>query len=329
MRELFAYLKYRAVLLFAYAAASALTLAIAYLAAQDMVYARYTVLLYTFFLSLFLVVDGVRYSRKRHALKALSSSLLYAADDLPAPSNALEAEYARLFFELSQSHAALKRQVESAHENSLEYYTLWVHQIKTPIAALSLVMSQMDDERSGVIRQELFKIERYADMALRYVKLSDISSDLLIEPCELYDTVRESVKKFGILFVYQKLSVEIEPFSWQITTDRRWLAFILEQLLSNALKYTPEGGIRIYRAQNALVLEDSGIGIRAEDLPRIFSKGYTGYNGRADGRASGIGLYLAKKAADALHITLAIESTLAQGTKVFLRFPNPNTDIFK
>ena len=329
MRELFAYLKYRAVLLFAYAAASALTLAIAYLAAQDMVYARYTVLLYTFFLSLFLVVDGVRYSRKRQALKALSSSLLYAADDLPAPSNALEAEYARLFFELSQSHAALKRQVESAHENSLEYYTLWVHQIKTPIAALSLVMSQMDDERSGVIRQELFKIERYADMALRYVKLSDISSDLLIEPCELYDTVRESVKKFGILFVYQKLSVEIEPFSWQITTDRRWLAFILEQLLSNALKYTPEGGIRIYRAQNALVLEDSGIGIRAEDLPRIFSKGYTGYNGRADGRASGIGLYLAKKAADALHITLAIESTLAQGTKVFLRFPNPNTDIFK
>ena len=329
MRELFAYLKYRAVLLFAYAAASALTLTVSYLAAQDMVYARYTVLLYTVFLALFLVVDGVRFYRKRRALKALSSPFPYAADELPAPSNALEAEYARLFFELSQTYSSLKRQVESAHENSIEYYTLWVHQIKTPIAALSLVLSQMNDERSGLIRQELFKIERYADMALRYVKLSDIAADLLIEPCELYETVRESVKKFGVLFVYQKLSVEIEPFQWQITTDRRWLAFILEQLLSNALKYTPEGGIRIYRAQNALVVEDSGIGIRAEDLPRIFSKGYTGYNGRADGRASGIGLYLAKKAADALHISLAVESTLAQGTKVFLRFPNPNTDIFK
>ncbi|HMM31262.1 MAG TPA: sensor histidine kinase [Clostridia bacterium] len=329
MRELFAYLKYRAVLLFAYAAASALTLVIYYLAAQDMVYARYTVLLYTVFLALFLVVDGVRFYRKRRALKALSSPFPYAADELPAPKSALEAEYARLFFELSQTYSSLKRQVESAHENSIEYYTLWVHQIKTPIAALSLVLSQMNDERSGVIRQELFKIERYADMALRYVKLSDISSDLLIEPCELYETVRESVKKFGVLFVYQKLSVEIEPFQWQITTDRRWLVFILEQLLSNALKYTPEGGIRIYRAQNALVVEDSGIGIRAEDLPRIFSKGYTGYNGRTDGRASGIGLYLAKKAADALHISIEVQSALAQGTKVFLRFPNPNTDIFK
>jgi signal transduction histidine kinase len=329
MTKLFSYLKYRLSLLLLYAIAVILILAVQFLANQEMVYARYTVLLLTFFLILILLFDGSRYMRRRLALKALSAELYHATRELPAPYNALEADYVRLLQDLGYAYDAHKKRLETARSDSLEYYTLWVHQIKTPIAALGLVLSQMEGETAGIIRQELFKIERYADLALRYVKLSDISSDLVIESCSLADVVRESVKKFGVLFVYQKLSVDIAPINAAVISDKRWLSFILEQILSNALKYTPAGGIRIYMQSGSLVVEDSGIGIRPEDLPRIFSKGYTGYNGRLDERASGIGLYLTKKAADALGISIRVESRVGTGTKVFLSFPNTDKDKFR
>jgi signal transduction histidine kinase len=291
--------------------------------------ARYTVLLLSFFLLLILLADGARFMRRRRALQSLSAELFNATRPLPEPKDALEADYVRLVADLGHKHDALKSRLAAAHGDSLEYYTLWVHQIKTPIAALRLVLSKMDGDEAGVIRQELFKIERYADLALRYVKLSDISADLVIEACELGRIVHESVKKFGVLFVYQKLSVDIAPLRQTVTSDKRWLGFIIEQILSNALKYTPAGGIRVYMDGAALIIEDSGIGIRPEDLPRIFTKGYTGCNGRLDGRASGIGLYLAKKAADALGISIRVESRVGAGTKVRLGFPDTDTDIFR
>lgn len=329
MTKLLSYLKYRLQLLIFYVITVILILAVQYLANQEMVYARYTVLLLSFFLVLTLLIDGARFMRQRRFLKALTAGIYSAARELPEPGNALEADYIHLLQELGCAYDTIKKRLASAHIDSLEYYTLWVHQIKTPIAALGLVLSQMDDAASGIIRQELFKIEQYADLALRYVKLSDISSDLVIERCPLGDIVHESVKKFGVLFVYKRLSIDIPPIDEVVTSDNKWLCFIVEQVLSNALKYTPSGGIRVYMQSGMLVIEDSGIGIRPEDLPRIFAKGYTGYNGRLDNRASGIGLYLAKKAADALRITIHVESRVGTGTKVSLSFPNPNTDIFR
>ncbi len=248
---------------------------------------------------------------------------------LPEPSDALEAEYERLLRELGEVFGELKSKHERTQSESLEYYTLWVHQIKTPIAALSLVLERMDGETAGIIKQELFKIERYADMALRYVKLSDIASDLVIEPCRLGEAVRESVKKFGIPIVYKKLKVEIGDIDATVLSDKRWLAFILEQLISNAVKYTSSGRIRICMEADGLAVEDSGIGIRPEDLPMIFAKGFTGRNGRMDGRASGIGLYLAKKAADALGITIRVKSRIGEGTTVFLSFPESDDDMYR
>ena len=186
----------------------------------------------------------------------------------------------------------------------------------------------MDGDTAGVIKQELFKIEQYADLALRYVKLTDISSDLVIERCFLEDIVSASVKKYAVLFVYQKLSLDMVPTDRKVMSDKRWLGFILEQILSNAIKYTYAGGVKIYLQNEKLVIEDTGIGIRAEDLPRIFMKGYTGCNGRLDNRASGIGLYLAKKAADALGITITVDSKVGMGTKVTLAFPQARSDIF-
>lgn len=329
MIKLLSYVKYRLPLLLFYIIAVTIILAVMYLANLEMVYADYIVLLLSFFLLIILLADGIRFMRRRRALEALSATLLTAARELPEPADALEAEYVNAVQQLGGAYDTIKKRLSASHNDSLEYYTLWVHQIKTPIAALSLVLSHMDDAAAGVIRQELFKIEQYADLALRYVKLSDVSSDLVIESCPLNDIIHESVKKFGVLFVYKKLSVDISPMDITVTSDKRWLLFIVEQVLSNAVKYTQSGGIRIYMQGRLLVIEDSGIGIRPEDLPRIFTKGYTGYNGRLDNRASGIGLYLAKKAADALRISLRVESQPGKGTKVLFSFPNPDTDIFR
>jgi signal transduction histidine kinase len=329
MTKLLSYLKYRLPLLIFYVISAAIVLAVMYLANQDMIYARYAVLLISFFLFIILLVDGIQFARRKRMLDALSSTLLTASRELPEPANALEADYVEAVRKLGAAYDAIKQRLSASYSDSLEYYTLWVHQIKTPISALNLVLSQANDDTAGVIKQELFKIEQYADMALRYVKLTDISSDLVIERCELGGIVHECIKKFGVLFVYKKLSVDISPIDLIVLSDRRWLLFILEQIISNAIKYTAKGGIRVYMQGRQLVIEDSGIGIRTEDLPRIFSKGYTGYNGRLDSRASGVGLYLAKKAAYALKIAIRVESAVGRGTKALLSFPNPDTEIFR
>ena len=328
MIRLLSYLKYRLTLIFFFLLAAALTLLVQFLVNQSMVYAWYTVGLMGFFLVLILFIGGIRYMRHMRILEGLSATLYHASRELPEPINALEADYVRCLQELGSAYDTIKKQLDTARNDSLEYYTLWVHQIKTPIAGLSLVLQNMDGDTAGVIKQELFKIEQYADLALRYVKLTDISSDLVIERCFLEDIVSASVKKYAVLFVYQKLSLDMVPTDKKVMSDKRWLGFILEQILSNAIKYTYTGGVKIYLQNEKLVIEDTGIGIRAEDLPRIFMKGYTGCNGRLDNRASGIGLYLAKKAADALGITITVDSKVGMGTKVTLAFPQARSDIF-
>ncbi len=328
MIKLLSYLKYRLTLIFFFFLAAALTLLVQFLVNQSMVYAWYTVGLMGFFLVLILIIGGIRYMRHMRILEGLSATLYHASRELPEPINALEADYVRCLQELGSAYDTIKKQLDTARNDSLEYYTLWVHQIKTPIAGLSLVLQNMDGDTAGVIKQELFKIEQYADLALRYVKLMDISSDLVIERCFLEDIVSATVKKYAVLFVYQKLSLDMVPTDRKVMSDKRWLGFILEQILSNAIKYTYAGGVKIYLQNEKLVIEDTGIGIRAEDLPRIFMKGYTGCNGRLDNRASGIGLYLAKKAADALGITITVDSKVGMGTKVTLAFPQARSDIF-
>ena len=186
---------------------------------------------------------------------------------------------------------------------------------------MRLLLGDEAGERERLLRMELFRVEQYADLALKFVKLGDISSDLVAEYCDLNEIAHAAVKKYSLLFVCSKLSVSIEPLSERVPTDAMWLEFILCQLLSNSLKYTRTGGVRIYMEDGGLVVRDTGIGIRKEDLPRIFEKGYTGYNGRMDTRASGIGLYLAKRTADALRISISVESAPGAGTRVTLRCP--------
>lgn len=221
-----------------------------------------------------------------------------------------------------------------------DYYTMWIHQIKTPIAAMRLLLEDRADGTGLLAGQqaaeELFKIEQYAEMALCYARLDSLSSDLLFKKYNVYGILKQAVKKYAVLFIGSGLSFSMEEFAVQAVTDEKWLAFVLEQILSNAIKYTKKGGISIYGADCAgdrlegevsyLVIEDSGIGIRKEDLPRIFERGFTGCNGRLEKRSTGIGLYLSRQILDRLSHTIRVESEVGKGTKVILGFVQPKYD---
>ena len=194
-----------------------------------------------------------------------------------------------------------------------DYYTMWAHQIKTPIFALRLLLQESPEENKEKL-SELFKIEQYVEMVLGYLRTEDMSSDLKLSRCSLDRIIRDQIHKYAGIFVSKKLTLTYESISQDVLTDEKWLGFVIGQILSNALKYTRTGG------NLTLVIEDTGIGIRAEDIPRIFEKGYTGVNGRDDNRATGIGLYLSNKIMRKLGHRLYITSMEGKGTKVFLEF---------
>lgn len=199
-----------------------------------------------------------------------------------------------------------------------EYYTLWVHQIKTPIAAMSLLLQEEDTPENGELSMELFRIEQYVEMVLQYLRLDSPDHDLAFRSVDVDDCVRQAVRKYARSFIRKKIALDFQETGIETVSDEKWMVFVLEQLLSNALKYTKKGTIRIYGGNGFLYIEDTGIGIAPEDLPRIFEKGYTGYNGRRDKKSTGIGLYLCQEILKRLAHGITITSTLGEGTKVTL-----------
>ena len=206
-----------------------------------------------------------------------------------------------------------------------DYYTMWAHQIKTPIAAMRLLLGGQDTAQSRELSEELLRIEQYTQMVLCYIRLESPQSDLVIRPCSLDGMIKRAVRRFSTQFIRKKLTLTYEPADAQVLTDEKWFVFVLEQLLSNAVKYTREGGVTITADAHTLRIADTGIGIAPEDLPRIFDKGYTGCNGRADMKASGIGLYLCRRICASLGMTISIESGTG-GTAVTLGLDRPEVD---
>ena len=216
---------------------------------------------------------------------------------------------------------------DEQYAGMMDYYTMWVHQIKTPIAALRVIFQSAGEENAELpyaktMKMELFKIEQYVEMVLSYLRMEEMSSDLAFEEYQLDDIVRQAVRKYSQMFILKRIRLDFQPLQHAVLTDEKWLVFVVEQILSNALKYTKEGSISIYlttyREKLMLAIRDTGIGISREDLPRVFEKGFTGYNGRADKKSTGIGLYLCKKIMDKLRHGIYIESEVDQGTTVYL-----------
>lgn len=208
-----------------------------------------------------------------------------------------------------------------------DYYLMWAHQIKTPISAMKLLLEGegRQDKESFLMREELFKIEQYVEMVLSFQRLENMSGDLELNEYALAPLLKQAVKKYAILFINRKVQLELSETAACILTDEKWFLFCVEQVLSNSIKYTGQGKIRIACEEEEesviLTISDTGIGIRAEDLPRIFEKGFTGYNGRMDKKATGIGLYLSKRICDRLGIGLEVESETARGTIVRFVIP--------
>lgn len=266
---------------------------------------------------------------RRH--KALKHSLLcdeIFQVELYDTSDAIEDDYQQLLTKvLTQKYQANELR-EKSMADLRDYYAIWAHQIKTPISAIDVLL-QAENEPDKIdlkeLKRQLFNIDFYVDAVMNYLRLEDMSSDYVFEDCQVEKIVRKAVKKFAAQFIGKKISIELNNLDTNVKTDEKWLGFIIEQLISNAVKYTRNGGkISIYMketfnsADRILVIEDNGIGIIKEDIPRIFERGYTGYNGRMSKKSSGIGLYLCRKAADKLGISIAIESKLDKGTKVLL-----------
>ena len=199
----------------------------------------------------------------------------------------------------------------------MDYYTVWVHQIKTPIASMRLLLEKEDSTLSRRLSEELFRVEQYVQMVMTYQRLDSDSTDYVFRQTDVDAVIRGAVRKFAPQFISKGIRLDYVPRQASVITDEKWLSFVVEQVLSNALKYTPAGCITIrFLYNNDLAITDTGIGIAPEDLPRIFERGYTGYNGRRDKRASGLGLYLCRRVCDALGHTISIRSAPDAGTTV-------------
>lgn len=236
-----------------------------------------------------------------------------------------EKEYLKMLLDQQTQIERLRAENEDVRRDSEDYYTAWVHQIKTPIAVMRLELDAAGGPDPRALEAELFRIERYVDMALQYVRLGNDSADLVIRQYAVDELVREEIRKFAPQFVRRKLHLDYRPTDRVIVTDKKWFACILDQFLSNAIKYTPEGSITIREEDGILLVSDTGIGIAPEDLPRIFEKGYTGANGRLDRQSSGLGLYLAGKAARILNLPLKVSSRPGEGSTFGIDLNRPGT----
>ena len=252
------------------------------------------------------------------AYKEYRNQLFYASGRSQTALEALLFEKLALL-EMDKKNRAIEEREKL--NDLMDYYTLWAHQIKTPIAASSLLVGEIEDKKvKNQLEQELFKIESYVNIVLQYLRLESFHEDLVLKKENAEDLVKEIVKKYAIFFIQKGLSLNLHDLDRTIITDRKWFVVILEQVLSNSLKYTSQGGIEIYFQEDTLYIKDSGLGIQDADLLRVFERGFSGYNGRLTQQSSGLGLYLSKKIADELGHQISIASQVGQGTTVMISF---------
>ena len=238
-------------------------------------------------------------------------------DELPAAQSPQEQAYQALLLALHADRQKLKSNMNARYHDMTEYYTVWAHQIKTPIAAIRLALQNEDTPLSRRLTGEVGRVEQYVQMALTYLRLGSDSSDYVIRSCALDDIVRPAVRRFAGEFIQRKIQLNYQMLNYTVITDEKWLGFVVEQVLSNALKYTPQGSVSIYMdPEGVLCIRDTGIGIAPEDLPRVFEKGYTGYNGRSHRKASGLGLYLCREILTRLGHSVSAESQVDHGTTI-------------
>lgn len=279
----------------------------------------YPLLISALFGAIMLAAGYARSRKRRRSMEqVLSSETLFpdVTDILPGAGSLAEEDYQALIGKMENAYRAKKGEWDAARRDMADYYATWVHQIKAPIAVMKIILQQEDTPENRELSAELFRVEQYVEMALCYVRLGEGASDLVIQEYDLDQVIRKAVRKYAGQFIRRKIRLIYEGTDVRVLTDEKWLSFIIEQLLSNAVKYTAEGSVTISVDNGKkLSVTDTGIGISPEDMPRIFEKGYTGYNGRLDKKSTGLGLYLCRKAADRLGHVLTAESEPGKGSR--------------
>lgn len=283
-------------------------------------YIWYPTLICTVLFCGFLFFDMLRFAGKHRELQQMKNHIDITLDNLPEPENTLEQDYQELLSELMLHKNRGMSALKATKNEMTEYVTIWTHQIKTPLTALQLMAAELEEPAKAETMTRLFEIEQYTDMMLQYLRLESDSTDYVLKEYSVKSMVNQAVKYYARVFIAKGITVRIDiPEDEKVVTDEKWMVFALKQLISNALKYTKQGSIHIYM-DDCLVIEDTGIGIAAEDLPRIMERGYTGYNGRKDKKATGLGLFLVNQILKQLHHGIEITSEAGVGTKVALRF---------
>ena len=269
--------------------------------------------------------DYANYKESYKKLNFLEQNILNDLEALPKSLDIRIDYYHKIIEKLYEELEKLTQENRQKNTDMVDYYSMWVHQIKTPIAAMNFLLDNEEVDQK-ILQQELFKIERYVEMVLTYIRLDSISSDYVITKINLDEVVKDSVKKYATIFINKKIKLNYVSHETMVISDKKWLSFAFEQILGNSVKYSSAGGeITIETYENKLVIEDNGIGIKEEDLPRIFEKGFTGFNGRYEKKSSGLGLYLCKKTLDKLGHHIEISSKVGEGTRIEITFPKEDT----
>lgn len=275
-----------------------------------------------FVLLVYSVVSFYRSFRKQKQLELLATKDLQLSNlvFLPKATTLSEQTYQEVLRLVLENKNQEQEELQRKQRAMLDDFGLWLHQIKTPVAALDLlIQSGQLDPRT--MKNEVFKINEYLQMILNYMRQNLDQADLVFQQLSIEKIIKSVVKKYATFFSQKDLSLQLGNLEGRVYSDQKWLIFILEQVIFNAIKYTENGTISISFSDNQLTIQDTGIGIRSEDLPRVFEKGYTGMNGREQQRASGLGLYLSQEAAEKLGCRLYIESQVKKGTTVTIVFP--------
>ncbi|MEG0615419.1 MAG: sensor histidine kinase [Oscillospiraceae bacterium] len=291
--------------------------------------------IYAFTLSFFVIfvfgiVDFLGFYNRHKILQNLQNHITISLDELPEENNLLQSDYNFLLKILFESRNKIESNNALKLSEMTDYYTMWAHQIKTPIAAMRLLLQTDETLENAELSEQLFKIEQYVEMVLQYLRMDSLSADLVVKKYSLEKIVKQAVRKYAKSFIRKKISLDLDELLCEVLTDEKWLELVIEQVISNALKYTNEGKISIFLdkvSPKTLVISDTGIGVAPEDLPRVFEKGFTGFNGHIDKKSTGIGLYLCQKIMKKLSHKIEITSEKGKGTTVRLFLDSADTFI--
>ncbi len=268
------------------------------------------------------------FRRKYLELTLMEQEVGITLEKLPATDHGLELKYQVLLRILYGEKQEAVDESRHRYKELTEYYTIWAHQIKTPIAAMKLMLQREDTPVNRELMEELKRIQQYVEMVLVVLRLDSDTTDYVIAEYDLDGIIRQAVRNYSTQFIYRKIQLKYDPVNTTVLTDEKWLLFVVEQVLSNALKYTKSGSIEIImEAPFTLCIRDTGIGIAPEDLPRIFEKGYTGYNGRSDKKASGIGLYLCRRICEKLNHRITASSAPGEGTTIRIHLSRERIEV--